>query len=138
MLIPEDKNKICIFCDAQDSYYIDTFNNLSSSEQKQLKQWWYLENFLQIEEENKRLKKQLELFNLSGNTVDKTSYNESINKNVVLKAQIEKMKCCGNCKYNDIYEGEEFCNNEKGVCKYYSKTFKEDIWELIDNWELID
>lgn len=103
MLIPEDKNKICIFCDAQDSYYIDTFNNLSSSEQKQLKQWWYLENFLQIEEENKRLKK-----------------------------QIEKMKCCGNCKYNEIYEEEEFCNNEKGVCKYYSKIFKEDNWELID------
>lgn len=25
MLIPENKNKICIFCDAQDSYYIDTF-----------------------------------------------------------------------------------------------------------------
>lgn len=92
MLIPEDKNKICIFCDAQDSYYIDTFNNLSSSEQKQLKQWWYLENFLQIEEENKRLKKQL---------------------------------CCGNCKYNESYEREEFC-------KYYSKTFKENNGEIAE------
>lgn len=38
---PEDKNKLCIFYD-MDGYYIDTYNNLSSSEQKNIKQWCYL------------------------------------------------------------------------------------------------
>ena len=35
------------------------------------------------------------------------------------------MKCCGNCKYNESYEREEFC-------KYYSKTFKENNWEIAE------
>lgn len=68
------------------------------------------------------------------------NYIENLEKeNAELKAHCkavdevnEKMKCCGNCKYNEIYEGEEFCNNKKGVCKYYSKTFKEDNWELAE------
>lgn len=38
--IPEDKDRLCIFYDGE--YYIDTFNNLSSSEQKQLIKWCYL------------------------------------------------------------------------------------------------
>lgn len=39
--IPEDKDKLCIFYD-YDGYFIDTFNNLSSSDQKNLKKWIYL------------------------------------------------------------------------------------------------
>lgn len=39
--IPEDKDRLCIFYDGE--YYIDTFNNLSSSEQKQLIKWCYLQ-----------------------------------------------------------------------------------------------
>lgn len=38
--IPEDKGRLCVFYDGD--YYIDTFNNLSSSEQKQLLKWAYL------------------------------------------------------------------------------------------------
>lgn len=38
--VPEDKDRLCIFFDGE--YYIDTFNNLSSSEQKQLIKWCYL------------------------------------------------------------------------------------------------
>lgn len=38
--IPEDKDRLCVFYDGD--YYIDTFNNLSSSEQKQLLKWAYL------------------------------------------------------------------------------------------------
>lgn len=38
--VPEDKDRLCIFYDGE--YYIDTFNNLSSSEQKQLIKWCYL------------------------------------------------------------------------------------------------
>lgn len=38
--IPEDKDRLCVFYDGD--YYIDTFNNLSSSEQKQLLKWVYL------------------------------------------------------------------------------------------------
>ena len=39
--IPENKDKLCIFYD-KDGYYIDTFNNLSSTDQKQLLKWCYL------------------------------------------------------------------------------------------------
>ena len=38
--IPDDKNKLCIFYDGD--YYIDSYNNLSSTEQKQLLKWCYL------------------------------------------------------------------------------------------------
>lgn len=38
--IPSDKNKLCIFYDGE--YYIDTYNNLSSTDQKQLLKWSYL------------------------------------------------------------------------------------------------
>lgn len=38
--IPDDKNKLCIFYDGD--YYIDSYNNLSSTDQKQLLKWCYL------------------------------------------------------------------------------------------------
>lgn len=38
--IPENKDRLCVFYDGD--YYIDTFNNLSSLEQKLLLQWAYL------------------------------------------------------------------------------------------------
>lgn len=52
-------------------------------------------------------------------------------ENTELKKQIEKMKCCANCKHNEIIEGEEFCHASRGVCKYYSETFEDDNWELM-------
>ena len=52
-------------------------------------------------------------------------------ENAELKEQIEKMKCCANCKHNEIIEGEEFCHASRGVCKYYSETFEDDNWELM-------
>ena len=30
-------------------------------------------------------------------------------ENAELKKQIEKMKCCANCKHNEIIEGEVLC-----------------------------
>ena len=53
-----------------------------------------------------------------------------LKQNAKLKKQIEKMKCCANCKYNEIIDGEEFCHSSRGVCKYYSETFENDDWEL--------
>lgn len=52
-------------------------------------------------------------------------------ENTELKKQIEKMKCCTNCKHNEIIEGEEFCHASRGVCKYYSEIFEDDNWELM-------
>ena len=39
--IPEDKEKLCIIKD-KDGYYIDSFNNLSSTDQKNIEKWAYL------------------------------------------------------------------------------------------------
>ena len=39
--IPEDKEELCIIKD-KDGYYIDSFNNLSSTEQKNIEKWAYL------------------------------------------------------------------------------------------------
>ena len=54
-----------------------------------------------------------------------------LKQNAKLKKQIEKMKCCANCKHNEIIEGEEFCHASRGVCKYYSEMFEDDNWELM-------
>ena len=34
-------------------------------------------------------------------------------ENTELKKQIEKMECCGNCKHNEIINGEDFCYSSK-------------------------
>lgn len=39
--IPEDKEALCIIKD-KDGYYIDSFNNLSSTDQKNIEKWAYL------------------------------------------------------------------------------------------------
>ena len=39
--IPKDKEELCIIKD-KDGYYIDSFNNLSSTDQKNIEKWAYL------------------------------------------------------------------------------------------------
>lgn len=58
-----------------------------------------------------------------------------------LKQQIEKMKCCANCKYGnsgdyDSFENCRFCTVMYCIC---DKTKKEMDWEeKCDKWELAE
>lgn len=57
----------------------------------------------------------------------------SLQKEVAeLKAQIERMKNCENCRYNCKENGEEYCYSPNGVCKRYSSTFDKDNWECAE------
>lgn len=57
-------------------------------------------------------------------------YGECQKENEELKAQIEKMKCCGNC-INRGLNKDDFsypcCD-----CKYWRKIKKNDYWELAE------
>lgn len=45
-----------------------------------------------LEKENAELRKRIEEYNLCGNTVDKQTYNEVVNENAVLKAELKKLQ----------------------------------------------
>ena len=52
-------------------------------------------------------------------------YRNLIDENKQLKAQIEKMKCCGNCQHEIADEDEEeyktYCDNCENHCKWELK-----------------
>ena len=53
-------------------------------------------------------------------------------ENEQLKAQIEKMKCCGNCKYWNYKDIQKYCNKRTGTPELASRSFKCDKWELTE------
>lgn len=58
---------------------------------------------------------------------DKTAYENLLIKYAELEQQIEKMKCCQNCKNLLSLAYGEFSCDLYGKCKHYSK------WEIKEN-----
>lgn len=82
---------------------------------------------LELREEVKRLKVQIEKMN--------KSINDSLYENVQLEQQIEKMKCCTNCKHNNYTYWQSHCNNPKvKICKLLMQK-KEVICTNYNKWE---
>lgn len=82
---------------------------------------------LELREEVKRLKVQIEKMN--------KSINDSLYENVQLEQQIEKMKCCTNCKHNKYNYWQSHCNNPKvKICKLLMQK-KEVICTNYNKWE---
>ncbi len=80
---------------------------------------------LEIDTENLLKEKAETIKRLQKQILEFTRELHSSNKEIIeLKEQIEKMKCCGNCKFQEIedYTGCPICNISN--CNFNSK------WEL--------
>lgn len=56
-------------------------------------------------------------------------------ENAELKQQIEKMKCCSNCKHFNNVDDLEYCQNcERHLVNSLDKLLREEI--IKDEWEL--
>ena len=72
------------------------------------------------------LGKPIDIIKLCGVT---DSFFQPLNKRIEeLKQQIEKMKCCSNCKHYHWSNGEDWCNDHYGQPMYDEEC--KDKWEL--------
>ena len=56
--------------------------------------------------------------------------DETIRQNLALKREIEKLKCCGNCKYSDTDLYDRFiCELDEGKSAYVKTCHNYDKWE---------
>lgn len=87
-----------------------------------------LEHTTELEKENTCLKLKLEA--LEGETPwkDIKDKSELIKENTELKAQNEKMKCCGNCMHEPHSSFCDDCKRLEG--QIFSDTLTSDNWEL--------
>lgn len=90
----------------------------------------------ELEKENEQLKAEIKQIIERERVVPEHYLCEMIEKNKELKAQIEKMKCCTNCKHNNYTYWQSHCNNPKvKICKLLMQK-EEVICANYDKWEL--
>lgn len=60
-------------------------------------------------------------------------YNEAVERlvdeNTDMKAQVENMKCCGNCSYNLLRKKCKHCLRDNRIAEEISSVTKFDLWE---------
>ena len=55
-------------------------------------------------------------------------YHKVIEENEILKKEIERLKCCGNCENEEYWYGEPDCQWLRVCSKYTSKA-------VVSHWE---
>ena len=80
-------------------------------------------------EATKELQKQIEIDAKQIRALQKQN-GELTDKVTELEAQIEKMKCCENCKYYNNHYNEVVCKQQVINCKRILRQATRDQWEI--------